>query len=128
MDCELPLGMIHVSLILDHDMGMKYAEEPFNMGMSVKMGIISDPQTRHPGIFILESPHPPPPPKGGASPPCRVDDHLGRCSSGGRMWGRTESEPGMEGYPINRCRRKLHPGGVIRGPSSYQEIASVYIG
>ena len=33
MDCELPLGMIHVSLILDHNMGMKYAEEPFNRGM-----------------------------------------------------------------------------------------------
>ena len=32
MDCEFPSGMIHVSLILDHTMGMKYAEEPFNMG------------------------------------------------------------------------------------------------
>ena len=31
MDWELPLGMIHVSLVLDHNMGMKYAEEPFNM-------------------------------------------------------------------------------------------------
>ena len=33
MDCELPLGMIHVSLILDHNMSMNYAEEPFIMGM-----------------------------------------------------------------------------------------------
>ena len=31
MDWELPLGMIHVSLVLDNNMGMKYAEEPFNM-------------------------------------------------------------------------------------------------
>ena len=59
MDCELPLGMIHVSLILDHNMGMNYAEEPFNMGMfflpkaSFKMGTFSDPKHTHPGIFIL---------------------------------------------------------------------------
>ena len=33
MDCKCPLGMMHFSLILHHDMGMKYAEEPFNMGM-----------------------------------------------------------------------------------------------
>ena len=34
MDSELPLGMIHFSLILHHNMCMKYAEEPFNMGTS----------------------------------------------------------------------------------------------
>ena len=61
MDCELHLGMIHVSLILHHNMGMKYAEEPLNMGVilpkaSFKMGTFSDPQHAHPGIFILESP------------------------------------------------------------------------
>ena len=33
MDWELPLGMIHVRLIFDHNMGMKYAEKPFNMGI-----------------------------------------------------------------------------------------------
>ena len=33
MDCEWPLGMIHFSLILHHNVGMKYAKEPFNMGM-----------------------------------------------------------------------------------------------
>ena len=43
-------------------MGMKSAEEPFNMGMfilpkaSFKMGPFSDPQHTHPGISILESP------------------------------------------------------------------------
>ena len=68
MDCEWPLGMIYFSLILNHNMGMKYAEKPFNMGTicflfflheaSFKMGTFSDPQHTHPGIFILESPHP----------------------------------------------------------------------
>ena len=49
MDCKLPLGMIHFSFILHHNMGMKYAEEPFNMGMfflpkaSFKMGTFSNP-------------------------------------------------------------------------------------
>ena len=63
MDCELPLLMIHVSLILQHNMGMKYAEEPFNMGMfflpkvSFTIGTFLDPQPTHPGIFI---PHPTP--------------------------------------------------------------------
>ena len=33
MDYDWPLGMIHFSLILHHNMGMKYAEEPFNKGM-----------------------------------------------------------------------------------------------
>ena len=56
--------MIHVSLMLDHNMGMKYADEPFNMSMfflpkaSFKMGTFSDPQHTHPGIFILELPPP----------------------------------------------------------------------
>ena len=47
-------------------MGMKYAEEPFNMGMyfflpkaSFKMGTFSDPQHTHSGIVILESLPPP---------------------------------------------------------------------
>ena len=54
--------MIHFSLILHHNMGMKYAEEPFNMGMfilpkaSFRMGPFSDPQHTHPAIYILESP------------------------------------------------------------------------
>ena len=53
--------MIHLSLILHHNMGIKYAEEPFNMGMfflpkaSFKMGTFSDIQHTLPGIFILES-------------------------------------------------------------------------
>ena len=48
IDWERPLGMIHFSLILHHNMGIKYAEEPFNMGMfflpkaSFKMGTFSD--------------------------------------------------------------------------------------
>ena len=29
----MPLGMIHFSLILHQNMGMKSAEDPFNMGM-----------------------------------------------------------------------------------------------
>ena len=45
-------------------MGMKWAEEPFNMGMlffflpiaSFKMGTFSDRQHTHPDIFILELP------------------------------------------------------------------------
>ena len=70
MDCELPLGMIHISLILDHNMGMKYAEEPFNMPMFFglrrpsKWVHFQTPNT-HLGIFILESL---PPPPGGSSP------------------------------------------------------------
>ena len=59
--------MTHFSLILHRNMGMKYAEKPFNLGMfflpkaSFKMGTFSDPQHTHPGIFILELPPPPPP-------------------------------------------------------------------
>ena len=33
MDCECPLGTIYFSLILHCNIGMKYADEPFNMGM-----------------------------------------------------------------------------------------------
>ena len=61
MDCEWPLGMIHFSLILNHNVGIKYADEPFHMGMlllpkaSFNMGTFSYPQHTHPGIFILES-------------------------------------------------------------------------
>ena len=64
--------MIHFSLTLHHNMGMKYVEDPFLMGMFVflrrpsEMGTFSDPQHTHPGIFILKSP-PPPPPGGGKS-------------------------------------------------------------
>ena len=60
--------MIHFSLILHHNMDMKYANESFNMGMfyspqaSFKMG--TDPKNTHPGIFILESPPPLPPGRG----------------------------------------------------------------
>ena len=70
MDCERPFGKLHFRLILHHSMGMKYAEEPFNMGMfffylrpkaSFKMDTFSDPQHTHLGIFILEPPPPPPP-------------------------------------------------------------------
>ena len=67
MDFEWPLGMILFSLILHHNMGMKYAEEALRYGYvflpkaSLKNGYISDPQHTHPGIFILESPPPPPP-------------------------------------------------------------------
>ena len=44
MNCELPLGMVHVSLILDHNMGMNYAEEPFNMVMFFNL--------RHPSKWL----------------------------------------------------------------------------
>ena len=30
-NCERPLGMLHFSLILHHNMGMPYTDEPFNM-------------------------------------------------------------------------------------------------
>ena len=55
--------MIHFSLILHHNIGIRYAEEPF-YGFVLpktffKMGTFSDPQHTHPGIFILESPPPP---------------------------------------------------------------------
>ena len=55
-------GMIHSSLILHHNMGMKCAEDPFNMGVfflpkaSFMLGTFSDPQHTYLGIFILESP------------------------------------------------------------------------
>ena len=42
-------------------MGMKYAEEPFNMGMFIFLpkASFSDPQHTYPGIFILgRSPRP----------------------------------------------------------------------
>ena len=45
--------MIHFSLILHQNMGMKYAEEPFNMGISFlpkwsfKMGTFLDPKHTH---------------------------------------------------------------------------------
>ena len=65
MDCERPFGKIHFSLIV-HSMGMKYAGEPFNMGIffylrpkaSYKIDKFSDPQHTHLGIFILECPPP----------------------------------------------------------------------
>ena len=59
MYCEWPLGMIHFSLKIHHNMGMKYAEDPFNMGMfyipkaSFKMGTFSDLQDTHPGILYI---------------------------------------------------------------------------
>ena len=52
--------------MLHHNMGMKYAKEPFYMGIcfcfflpkvSFKIGTFSDPQHTHPDIFR----HPPPP-------------------------------------------------------------------
>ena len=46
MDCELPLGMIHVSLIFDHNMGMKYAEGPFKFFLN---GYIFRPSTHTSG-------------------------------------------------------------------------------
>ena len=54
--------MIHFSLTLHHNMGMKYAEKPFNMGMFfftshvLQNGYNFRPKHTHPGIFILESP------------------------------------------------------------------------
>ena len=64
MGCELPLGKIHVSLILDHNMGMEYAEELLDMGVfflpkaSFKMGIFSDPPLHTSGHFITGVPPP----------------------------------------------------------------------
>ena len=67
----MTLGMIHFNLILHHTMGMKCAEEPFNMNMffllkvSFKMGTFSDPQHTHPGILYWSQPPPPPIESGG---------------------------------------------------------------
>ena len=71
MDCELPLGMIHFSLILQHNMHMKYAEEPFNMQQyaiwvfflpraSFKMGTFSYPQHTLIRAFFYTGVAPPP--------------------------------------------------------------------
>ena len=98
MDCERPLGMIHFSLILHHNMGMKYAEEPFNMGMciyfflskaSFKMGTFSDPQHTHPGIFILELPPPP---------------------GVGVGWGRGYAPLVLHCHTSDACRKNISPG------------------
>ena len=54
MDYERPLGIISYRLILHHNMGMKCAEDPFNMGefflpkVSFIMGAFSGPQHIHP--------------------------------------------------------------------------------
>ena len=55
MDCEWPLGMIHFSLILH--VGIKYAEEPFIMGMFFYLrinGYIFRPPTHTSGHFYTE--------------------------------------------------------------------------
>ena len=65
MDCEWPLGMIQFSLTLHHNMGMKYAEEPFNIGIfflrkpSFKMGTFSDPNTYIRAFLYWSRPPPP---------------------------------------------------------------------
>ena len=73
MDCELPLGMIHFSLILQHNMRMKYAEEPFNMQYGYFFCLKRPSkwvhfQTRNTHIraffYTGVAPPPPPPPPG----------------------------------------------------------------
>ena len=64
---QLPLRMIHFSLTLNHDMGIKRAEDPFNIGIfflpkaSFIMSTFSDLNTHiqafHTGVAVA----PPPP-------------------------------------------------------------------
>ena len=82
MDCEWPLGMIYFNLILHHNMGMKYVDEPFNMGMFFDLrrlqngctfrppthtsrhfhtGVASPPPPRPLPTHPTPSPSPPPP-------------------------------------------------------------------
>ena len=71
MDCEWPFGM-NFSLILHHNMGMKYAEKPFNMGTICLLFYLRRPskwlhfQTPNTHIlaFVYWRPPPPPPPSG----------------------------------------------------------------
>ena len=134
MDCEWPLGMIHFSLILRHNMDMKYAEEPFNMGVflpkvSFRMGIFSDPQHTHLGICILESPPPPPhkaPPVlcyswADTSNPLKVFGQGGgqRGAEGGR--GGEEGGGEVFGSFISQCLIRLSPVGCM-----IQAISIIY--